>query len=68
MQIMKHIHQVPFDDIPELLIEFSREAIWAWCFIMFHIENCIPNFLFCEWSCKEFIFRRTDLRNIIRPL
>ena len=56
MQIMKHIHQVPFDDIPELLIEFSREAVWAWCFIMFHIENCIPNFLFREWSCKEFIF------------
>ena len=24
MQIMKHIHQVPFDDIPELLIELNR--------------------------------------------
>ena len=43
MQVMKHLHEVPFDDIPKLLIEFSWETVWSWRFVMIHIKDCIPN-------------------------
>ena len=46
MQVMKHLHDVPFDDIPKLLIEFSWETVWSWRFVMIHIKDCIPNLLF----------------------
>ena len=55
MQIMEHLHEVPFDDVPKLLIEFSWEAVWSWRFVMIHLKDCIPNLLFSEMSCEECI-------------
>ena len=56
MQIMEHLHEVPFDDVPKLLIEFSWEAVWSWRFVMIHIKDCIPNVLFSERGYEECIF------------
>ena len=56
MQIMEHLHEVSFDDVPKLLIEFSWEAIWTWRFVMIHIKDCIPNVLFSERGYEECIF------------
>ena len=53
---MEHIHEVSFDDLPEVLIEFSRETIWAWLFVMFHVKDCVPNLLLSERSREEFVF------------
>ena len=46
VQIMKHVQQVTFDDFPKMLVELSREAFWAWCFVVFHVKNRFPNILF----------------------
>ena len=65
---MEHVHQVTFDDFPKMLVELSREAIRAWCFVVFHVKNCFPNLLFSERSREKLVFWLTNLRDIIHPI
>ena len=51
-----------------MLVELSREAIRAWCFVVFHVKNCFPNLLFSERSREKPVFWFTDLRDIIHPI
>ena len=65
---MEHVHQVTFDDFPKMLVELNREAIRAWCFVVFHVKNRFLNLLFSERSCEKLVFWLTDLRDIIHPI
>ena len=65
---MKYVHQFTFDDFTKMLVELSRESIRGWCFVVFHVKNCIPNLLLSERSCEKLIFCLIDLRDIIHPV
>jgi len=41
MEFMKHLHQVPFVDIPETLIKLGWEPIWIRCLVMLHLKKKI---------------------------
>ena len=68
MQIMEYVHRVTFDDFPKMLVELNREAIRAWCFVVFHVKNRFPDLLFSERSREKLVFWLTDLRDIIPPI
>jgi hypothetical protein len=45
MKEAEQIQKIEFDDIPDILIELSREAIRTRGFIVFYLENHFSYFL-----------------------
>jgi len=62
MEFMKHLHQVPFVDIPETLIKLGWEPIWIRCLVMLHLKK-----KFYEGRHQDIIFSLRNMRDILFP-
>lgn len=62
MKLMEQSHQIFLDHIPKDLIKLCRKIIWAWCWVMVHLEDGILHFHLCEILNKDLIFLFWNLR------
>jgi hypothetical protein len=56
MKEAEQIQKIEFDDIPDILIELSREAIRTRGFIVFYLENHFSYFLLSIRCRNQAIF------------
>ena len=68
MQLMEHLHQIPLDDVPKVLVELSWETIRAWGFVVLHVENGVSNLLFSERGREKIVFGLADLGYVSCPV
>ena len=68
MEVREKRHKVVFNNFPEDLIEFYREAIRTRSLVVFHLEDGIFHLRYGELTSKQLIFLSGHLRNDLNSI
>lgn len=66
MDIVEDHANIRLNDVPASFEEVPNKAIWARCFVGWHLFNCSVDFLLARWiSCSVEGVRIMDTINLI---